>query len=91
MISFRLSEQEYRDLMDVCETHGANSLSDLARHAMHRLLVTPPGHHNGHGNGSGAAAGRGEMEQLFGRMLRLEDEVKRLGGLIEQGQRGTAV
>lgn len=39
MISFRLSEDEYASLRQVCENEGARSVSDLARDAVHRLIV----------------------------------------------------
>jgi hypothetical protein len=38
MISFRLSEDEYASLRNVCESEGARSVSDLARDAVHRLI-----------------------------------------------------
>jgi len=38
MISFRLSEDEYASLRSFCEIHGARSVSDLARDAVHRLV-----------------------------------------------------
>jgi hypothetical protein len=39
MISFRLSEDEYTNLRSLCENEGARSVSDLARDAVHRLIV----------------------------------------------------
>ena len=39
MISFRLSEDEYASLRSLCENEGARSVSDLARDAVHRLIV----------------------------------------------------
>jgi hypothetical protein len=39
MISFRLSEDEYASLRSLCETEGARSVSDMARDAVHRLIV----------------------------------------------------
>jgi hypothetical protein len=38
MISFRLSEDEYASLRNLCENEGARSISDLARDAVHRLM-----------------------------------------------------
>ena len=38
MISFRLSEEEYSNLRNLCENEGARSVSDLARDAVHRLV-----------------------------------------------------
>ena len=39
MISFRLSEDEYASLRSACEDGEARSVSDLARDAVHRLVV----------------------------------------------------
>jgi hypothetical protein len=39
MISFRLSEDEYSSLRSLCENEGARSVSDLARDAVHRLIL----------------------------------------------------
>jgi|SRR5579862_1733778 len=33
VVSFRLSEEEYQDLMTLCATQGSRSLSDFARFA----------------------------------------------------------
>lgn len=38
MVSFRLSEDEYANLRNLCEDHGARSVSDLARDAVHHLM-----------------------------------------------------
>ena len=42
MVSFRLSEQEYQELMALCATRGSRSLSDLARDAMQRQRPAQP-------------------------------------------------
>ena len=69
MISVRLSEQEYQSLMALCAERGSRSLSDLARDAMYRLL----------GDGNGSEHGRESgLDQLHGRLMELEGEVKRL-------------
>jgi len=39
MISFRLSEDEYESVLSLCENEGARSVSDLARDAVHRLII----------------------------------------------------
>lgn len=43
MVSIRLSDDEFRRLKEMCEVRGARSLSDLAREAMHRMLLTSGG------------------------------------------------
>jgi hypothetical protein len=47
MISFRLSEDEYINLKNLCVNEGARSVSDLARDAVNRLITKT---HNGHGH-----------------------------------------
>ena len=37
LVSFRLSELEYRDLLNLCETNEASSLSDLVRKTVQRI------------------------------------------------------
>ena len=39
MVSFRLSWQEYRTYLELCQTAGVRSLSELARAAMRQLVV----------------------------------------------------
>ena len=39
MISFRVSEDEYVGLKNLCVNHGARSVSDMARDAVHRLMT----------------------------------------------------
>jgi hypothetical protein len=38
MVSFRVSPDEYRRFREACTTHGARSVSDLARTAMSHLM-----------------------------------------------------
>ena len=38
MISFRVSEDEYVGLKNLCINKGARSVSDMARDAVHRLM-----------------------------------------------------
>ena len=46
MISIRLSPDEYNSLQSACTTQGVRSISDLARVAMHKLVLSdePSGH-----------------------------------------------
>ena len=39
MISFRVSEDEYAGLKNLCVNKGARSVSDMARDAVHRLIT----------------------------------------------------
>jgi len=88
MVSFRLSEQEYQDLLMLCEQRGSRSISDLARDAVFNLLLSgrPAGSVNGHG---GAAHADGSVIEhkvhvLDGRMQELDREVRRLAGLLAE-------
>jgi hypothetical protein len=85
MVSFRLSEQEYHDLLRLCEQRGSRSISDLARDAVSSLLAPSTGQ-NGDGIENGNAAEGGGIEHrihaLYGRMEELDREVKRLADLL---------
>lgn len=39
LVYFRVSEDEFRQFVSVCEQAGARSLSDLARNAVQRLIA----------------------------------------------------
>ena len=39
LVYFRVSEDEFRQIVNVCEQAGARSLSDLARSAVQRLIT----------------------------------------------------
>ncbi|HKW98200.1 MAG TPA: hypothetical protein VJN43_10735 [Bryobacteraceae bacterium] len=75
MVSFRLSEEEYEGLRQICLTVGARSLSDIARDAVHRLLgeETEP-----------RKDVDAELRLLGEKMNALDQEVKRLAGLVDQ-------
>jgi hypothetical protein len=57
-VYFRISEDEFRQFVSVCEQEGARSVSDLARSAVQRLITD--GYHQRNG------------EELAEKMLRLE-------------------
>ena len=73
MVSFRLSEEEYEGLMNICVTEGVRSLSDIAREAVFRLL----GNHV-----QPKKDLETELRLLAERMAALDEEVKRLSGLV---------
>jgi hypothetical protein len=76
LVSFRLSEEDYRSLIEVCQTRGARSVSEVARDAMHGLLGV-----NGHGNGIEGKL-ESQVVQLQGRLEELDREVKRLADMV---------
>lgn len=39
LVYFRISEDEFREFVSVCEQAGARSVSDLARNAVQRLIA----------------------------------------------------
>jgi hypothetical protein len=81
MVSFRLSEEEYEGLKHICITVGARSLSDIARDAVQRLLS----------NGAEPKRdGDAQVRLLYERMDALDQEVKRLAGLVDHRQTTTA-
>ena len=58
LVYFRVSEDEFRQFISICEQAGARSVSDLARSAVQRLIAD--------GNR------RREDEELTNKMFRLE-------------------
>jgi hypothetical protein len=81
IVSVRLSEQEYQELLSCCLNRGARSLSDLAREAMQGLLAS----RDGDGNGDGLES---EVEKLHGRMEQFDYELKRLASLVTKTAAG---
>ncbi len=74
MISFRLSEDEYASVRSLCENEGARSVSDLARDAVHRLIVK--------GSETGVEL---TLRELQGRLDSLDLQVQRLSMAVGQG------
>jgi hypothetical protein len=76
MISFRVSEDEYAGLKNLCVNEGARSVSDMARDAVHRLITN-------HSWPNNQAWPNNQLETvvqvLQGRIEALDLEVKRLG------------
>jgi len=47
LVYFRISEDEFRQFVSVCEQEGARSVSDLARSAIQRLIANGDRQRNG--------------------------------------------
>jgi hypothetical protein len=47
LVYFRISEDEFRQFVSVCEQEGARSVSDLARSAVQRLIADGDRQRNG--------------------------------------------
>lgn len=72
MISFRVSEDEYTGLKNLCVKEGARSVSDMARDAVHRLITNWPNNHL-----------ETVVQVLQVRIEALDLEVKRLGSALD--------
>ena len=48
LVYFRVSEDEFRQFVSVCEQAGARSVSDLARNAVQRLIADGQRHREDH-------------------------------------------
>jgi hypothetical protein len=70
IVSIRLLDEEYKQLKQLCESHGARSVSDLARDAMFGLLKP-------------ATSIEGKVIDLDMRLTALRDEVQRLSRMVE--------
>ena len=73
VVSFRISEEEYEDLMDLCAMRQARSLSDFARLATLGQF---------HGQGAGAQPD-GTLREVYRQLRVLDGEIKRLSALVE--------
>jgi hypothetical protein len=74
MVSLRLSEDEYQDLLELTARQGAHSTSDLARTAICDFLNTH----------SGPTGRRGPFNaDLVSKVAQLQGEVRRLGRLLD--------
>lgn len=73
VVSFRISEEEYEDLMDLCAMRQARSLSDFAR------LATLGQSHAQAPNGQSD----GTLREVYRQLRALDGEVKRLSALVE--------
>jgi hypothetical protein len=69
MISFRVSEDEYVGLKNLCVNEGARSVSDMARDAVQRLIAKRSPNH----------PLETVVQVLQGKIEALDVEVKRLG------------
>lgn len=74
IVSFRVFEEEYQALENICATKGIRSISDLARHAVCQMA-----------RAGGSTTGEPIEEELWrlkGRMEGLDRELKRLDRVI---------
>ena len=72
VVSFRLSEEEYKDLMTLCVTQGSRNLSDFARLATFSQFA------------SDTTNGQADtVQQIYRKLGALDREVKRLARLMD--------
>jgi hypothetical protein len=70
-VSFRLSEEEYQELRQVCIAHGIRSMSDFARLTTQWWID---------GDGSHHEPLLATIRELSGKLRQLDAQVKRLSG-----------
>jgi len=81
MVSFRLSEEEYSGLKHLCQDGAARSISELARGALQKLVVSR----------SQTPEVETVVQVLLSRVEALDQEVKRLAMAIGHVPNGHAV
>jgi hypothetical protein len=77
IVSFRISEDEYQDLIGLCVTREARSLSEFARLAT--LGQTQAMESNGHAQGI--------LTDVYRQLRLLDAEVKKLAALVAPDRR----
>ena len=79
VVHVRLSQQEHQKLKDFCAAQQARSVSDLVRFAVGYLMEVDTSF-------PGGSLGRA-IQTIDGRIEKLDREVKRLSGLVEESLR----
>jgi len=79
VVHVRLSRKEHREIMDFCDEQNARSVSDLLRFAVRYLMEAGEDLH-------GSSLGRA-IQTIDGRIKKIDREVKRLSGLVENSSR----
>jgi len=81
IVSVRMSDDEFRQLKELCVATGARCVSDLARDTIFRLMNggwSPPSAH--------AGALENRVQELDERLNTLQGRVSRLAMLVLEGQ-----
>ena len=73
IVSFRISEEEYQDLVNLCAMRQARSLSDFARLATFSQFEPR----------TSAAKPENTLREIYRKLGALDREVKRLAGLLQ--------
>ena len=73
IVSFRISEEEYQDLVNLCAMRQARSLSDFARLATFSQFEAKSPTHKPENT----------LREIYRKLGALDREVKRLAGLVE--------
>jgi hypothetical protein len=72
-VSFRISEEEYQDLVNLCAMRQARSLSDFARLATFSQFEAK----------TSTPKPENTLREIYRKLGALDREVKRLAGLVE--------
>jgi hypothetical protein len=75
VVSFRVSDEEYGELLGLSRAHGARSVSDFARLAARQSLCES--------DGRGLNALQAKLQELSGQVDHLDSEVKRLTHFVQ--------
>ncbi len=79
MVSIRLLDDDYRQLKELCEAKGAQSVSDLAPNAMFRMLAPPMD--------SVPQNLEDRVPKLDQKVARLGEQMEEIASRLERGQR----
>jgi hypothetical protein len=77
-VTFRLSEQEFRTLMEACQTQGARCVSEAVRNVVFSLLGVDGLRNQGKTKSDAASGATVKLVQMQGRLEELDRELKRL-------------
>ena len=82
VVSVRMSDDEFRQLKELCAATGARCVSDLARDTIFKLI-------NGGGTAQGALVSelQTRVQELDEKLNTLQGRVSRLAMLVLEGQR----
>ena len=77
-VSFRVSEQEYRTLMEIGQSQGARCVSEAVRTVVFSLLGVDGRRNRGKTKSDAASGATVKLVQVQGRLEELDRELKRL-------------
>jgi len=81
LVYFRLSEDEFRELNELCQVASARSISDVARQAVQHMIQT----HRNHPSTDPTASVQENMERLIEMIEHLIQRVQGCDSLLDRG------